>query len=102
MIYGSGFAGPACASLRANLPRCGDAQSARQRPIQGCNHRSEPMSARAHRNVAQSRKHPEAVTLDNDYWIWAVIFTTAALTALCVVTIFNVARGVSTFIKNHS
>jgi len=51
------------------------------------------MSARAHRNVAQSRKHPEAVTLDNDYWIWAVIFTTAALTALCVVTIFSVATG---------
>jgi len=51
------------------------------------------MSARVHRNVAQSRKRPEAVTLDNDYWIWAVIFTTAAIAALCVVTIFSVATG---------
>jgi hypothetical protein len=50
------------------------------------------MSARD-RNMAQSRKHAEAVTLDSDYWIWAVIFTTAALTALCVVTVFSVATG---------
>jgi len=51
------------------------------------------MSARVKRKVVPSRKCAEAVASDNEYWVWAVIFTTAALTALCVVTVFSVATG---------
>jgi hypothetical protein len=51
------------------------------------------MSARVKRKVVPSHKCAEAVTSDDDYWVWAVIFTTAALTALCVVTVFSVATG---------
>ena len=55
--------------------------------------RERAMSARVKRKVVPSRKCAEAITSDSDYWVWAVIFTTAALTALCVVTIFSVATG---------
>ena len=36
-------------------------------------------------------KRTEVVALEDDGWVWGVIFTTAALTGLCVVTLFSVA-----------
>ena len=35
----------------------------------------------------------ERTALDNDCWVWGVILTTAALTALCVATLFTVATN---------
>lgn len=51
------------------------------------------MSTRTKNKAALKRKHAGAVALENDYWVWGVIFTTAALAALCVATLFSVAIG---------
>jgi hypothetical protein len=39
------------------------------------------------------RKRAEAIASENDWWVCAVIFTIAALTALFVATLFCVAIG---------
>jgi hypothetical protein len=41
----------------------------------------------------QARAVSEAGSLNDDSWVWGVIFATAALTALCVATVFSVASG---------
>jgi hypothetical protein len=51
------------------------------------------MSTRAKGNIGQSAKRAEAVALDDENWIWAVIFTTTALAALSVATLFTIAVG---------
>jgi hypothetical protein len=51
------------------------------------------MSARVKGNAVQSAKRAEAIALENDNLIWAVIFTTTALAALSVATLFTVALG---------
>ena len=51
------------------------------------------MSRRVKGNVVQSAKRAEGVALENDNWIWAVIFATAALTALAVAALFTIAVG---------
>ena len=51
------------------------------------------MSTRVKGNVVRSAKRAEAVALENDNWIWTVIFTTTALATLFVATLFTVALG---------
>ena len=51
------------------------------------------MSTRVKGNAVRSAKRAEAVALANDNWIWAVIFTTTALSALSVATLFTIAVG---------
>ena len=41
----------------------------------------------------QRTNRAEAVPSENDNWIWAVIFTTTALTALSVAALFTIAAG---------
>ena len=50
------------------------------------------MSTRKQSNAVM-RKHVEVVATEDDRWVWGVIFTTAALTGLCVATLFNVTIG---------
>ena len=54
------------------------------------------MSRKAKGNTVQSAKRAEGVALENDNWIWAVIFRTTALAALSVATVFTIAAGRST------
>jgi hypothetical protein len=49
------------------------------------------MSSRVQRTAVLGRKRAEVVALENDRWVWGMIFTTAALSALCVATLFSVA-----------
>jgi hypothetical protein len=50
------------------------------------------MSARLQcKAVALRRKRTEVVGLEDDRWVWGVIFTAAALSGLCVATLFSVA-----------
>jgi hypothetical protein len=51
------------------------------------------MSTRKQSKAVLRRKRAEAVASENDWWVWGVIFTTVALTALCVATLFSVAIG---------
>jgi hypothetical protein len=56
------------------------------------------MSMRLQSKSVLGRKHGESVAAEdaavgNDVWAWGVIFTTAALTALCVATLFCVGTG---------
>jgi hypothetical protein len=51
------------------------------------------MRRRVKGNVVQSAKRAEGVALENDNWIWVVIFATTALTALAVVALFTIAAG---------
>jgi hypothetical protein len=51
------------------------------------------MSTRVKGNVVRNANRAEAVALANDNWIWTVIFTTTALTALTVAAIFTIAVG---------
>jgi hypothetical protein len=48
---------------------------------------------RSQPSVVVSRRRAEAIPLENDNWIWAVIFTTMALAALSVAVVFSVAAG---------
>ena len=49
------------------------------------------MSARLQsKAVALRCKRTEAVVLEDDRWVWGVIFTAAALSGLCVATLFGV------------
>jgi hypothetical protein len=36
------------------------------------------------------RERTEAVVLEDDRWVWGVIFTAAALSGLCVAALFSV------------
>ena len=51
------------------------------------------MSRRVKGNVVQSAKRAVGVALENDNWIWAVIFATTALAALAVAALFTIAVG---------
>jgi hypothetical protein len=51
------------------------------------------MSTRAQSKAALRRKHAAVVAMEDDRWVWGVIFTTVALTGFCVATLFNVAIG---------
>ena len=51
------------------------------------------MRRRVKGNVVQSAKRAEGVALENDNWIWVVIFTTTALAALTVAALFTIAVG---------
>ena len=51
------------------------------------------MSRRVKSNAIQSAKRTQAEALENDNWIWAVIFTTTALATLSVATLFTIAAG---------
>jgi hypothetical protein len=51
------------------------------------------MSTRGQSKAALKRKQAGVVAPDDDRWVWEVIFTTVALTSLCVATLFNVAIG---------
>jgi hypothetical protein len=51
------------------------------------------MSTRVKGNAVRSAKRTEAVALENDNWIWAVIVTITALTALSVATLFTIPLG---------
>jgi hypothetical protein len=53
--------------------------------------RERAMSTRAQSRVALKRKRDDVVALEDDRWVWGVIFTTTALTGLCVATLFSVA-----------
>jgi hypothetical protein len=44
------------------------------------------------RRLAHSKSGKDAGA-ESDVWVWGVIFTAAALTALCVATLFGVAAG---------
>ena len=39
------------------------------------------------------RKRASLVAQEDDRWVWGVIFTTVALTSLCVATLFSVTVG---------
>ena len=51
------------------------------------------MSRRVKGNVLQSAKRAIGVALENDNWIWAVIFAATALAALTVAALFTIAVG---------
>ena len=51
------------------------------------------MNTRIKGNAVQNAKRAEAVALNNENWIWAVIFTITVLSALSVATLFTVAVG---------
>jgi hypothetical protein len=51
------------------------------------------MRTSAQRKTARSGERAGAVSVENDNWTWAVIFTTAALTALSVAVLFSVTAG---------
>jgi hypothetical protein len=51
------------------------------------------MSRRVKGNVVENAKRAEGAALENDNWIWALIFATTALTALAVVALFTIAVG---------
>jgi len=51
------------------------------------------MTTRVQTRAVLKRKRAETVTSENDYWIWGVIFTTAALAALSLAIVFSVAIG---------
>ena len=55
--------------------------------------RERAMSTRAQSKAALRRKHAAVVAMEDDRWVWGVIFTTVALTGFCVATLFNVAIG---------
>jgi hypothetical protein len=40
--------------------------------------------------LALGRKRTGDVVLEDDRWVWGVIFTAAALSGLCVATLFGV------------
>jgi hypothetical protein len=46
------------------------------------------MSRRVKANVVQSAKRAVGLALENDNWVWAVIFATTALAALIVAALF--------------
>jgi hypothetical protein len=50
-------------------------------------------STREQSKAALRRKQAGVVALDDERWVWGVIFTTVALTGLCVATLFSVAVG---------
>jgi hypothetical protein len=45
------------------------------------------------RKLAEHALEADGPAVENDFWAWAVIFTTAALTALCVAMLFCVRVG---------
>jgi hypothetical protein len=49
------------------------------------------MSTRRKGKSIFKSERPEIATLDNEYWVWGVIFTVAALAALLVTMLFTVA-----------
>ena len=51
------------------------------------------MSTHVQSKAALRRKQAGVVALEDDRWVWGVIFTTVALTGLCVATLFSVAVG---------
>jgi hypothetical protein len=51
------------------------------------------MSTKVEGKIVLSAKHAGAVPLENDSWIWVVIFTAAALSALPVAALFTAAAG---------
>jgi hypothetical protein len=51
------------------------------------------MSTRLQSKAALRRKRTEVMALENDHWAWGAIFTTVALTGLCLATLFSVAIG---------
>ena len=55
--------------------------------------RERAMSTRAQGKAALRRKHADVVSLEDDRWVWGVIFATVALSGLCVATLFSVAIG---------
>ncbi len=53
------------------------------------------MSTRSPNKSVQSRKRAESVAVEaeDDVWVWGVIFTASAITALCLATLFSVGTG---------
>ena len=53
------------------------------------------MSTRSPNKSVLRRKPAESVAAgdENDVWVWGVIFTASAITALCVATLFGVGTG---------
>jgi hypothetical protein len=51
------------------------------------------MSTHVQSKAALRREQAGIVALEDDRWVWGVIFTTVALTGLCVATLFSVAVG---------
>jgi hypothetical protein len=51
------------------------------------------MSTRLKGKAVLSANRAQVVALENDNWVWTVIFATTALTALSVAALFTVAAG---------
>ena len=51
------------------------------------------MSTRCQNKSVLRRKRDESVAVEDDVWVWGVIFTASAITALCVATVFSVGTG---------
>jgi hypothetical protein len=49
------------------------------------------MTSQMQNRADRPRKGSRAVAVENDNWVWGVIFTSAALTGLFVATVFVVA-----------
>ena len=51
------------------------------------------MSPRVQSKAALRRKHAAVVAIEDDRWVWGVIFGAAALTGLCLAIVFSVTIG---------
>jgi hypothetical protein len=58
------------------------------------------MTERERSNAVLERKRADGApaegdgaAVENDFWVWGVIFTTTALTALCLAMLFCVGTG---------
>ena len=51
------------------------------------------MSPRVQSKAALRGNHAAVVAIEDDRWVWGVIFATAALSGLCLATVFSVTIG---------